>query len=196
MVKPNRAFWICCVTLFFVFAGAFSWLAFNGYIFPLRYVEYDYKGRLLYDSHRIRHHFGSEWVEVGKCTSYYFSGNKQWEGENDYNGKPLGKWIYYFEDGSIKEIDEHENGALKRVTHYNHGIPGRVVNIENIPAPKWVPDGYPVDDTREGVANWELRLRMSYAYEEMIKEGVKPSDAFQAVNKEFDPQWQPRPKQR
>ena len=49
----------------------------------------------------------------GPFTLYYDDGQKRLEGICD-NGKPIGKWTYYNENGSIDEEKEYnEDGSVK-----------------------------------------------------------------------------------
>ena len=45
----------------------------------------------------------------GVLTSYYENGQKKEEGMVD-NGTPVGKWTYYNEDGSVKEVKDCDKG--------------------------------------------------------------------------------------
>ena len=43
----------------------------------------------------------------GPFTLYYDGGQKKLDAECD-KGKPIGKWIFYNEDGSIRKIEDHK----------------------------------------------------------------------------------------
>jgi antitoxin component YwqK of YwqJK toxin-antitoxin module len=158
-------------------------------------VEYFDNGRISEEGYKIRQYYGdglSEWLQTGTFTNYYPNGNKRLEGEYDSKKRQIGKWVYYNEDGSIKEIEEYASGQ-RRTTGYKDGVAGPTMDRQDIACPSWVPGGFPVDvETPEGLANRELRERMYQAYVKKIKAGVFYSDARRAVYKEFNPQWKPR----
>ena len=45
-------------------------------------------------------------VEDGLWTYWYENGNKKEEGTYEYYGRRVGKWTFYNEDGSVKEVKE------------------------------------------------------------------------------------------
>lgn len=104
-VKYSRKMLVVCLIVCLGIAGYISYLAWEGYIFPVRYVEYFPDGEVSLVGHHVRENFGGgiyEWGDRGKFVSYYPGGRVGSIGEYDSNGCPVGEWIQYKEDGTVE----------------------------------------------------------------------------------------------
>jgi antitoxin component YwqK of YwqJK toxin-antitoxin module len=197
MIKSKKYIWILAIAFVLLSGGIFAWFVYDGCIFPIHYVKYFNNGRISEEGYRIKVYYDREhyeWWQIGNFVSYYNNGNKFSEGAYDQKQRHEGRWTYYHEDGSIKEIVEYENGAAKRTILYKNGLPGAVEEIdEDIPHYSWIPGGYPCGNTPEGIHNRELKEKMYDSFVEKYKSGIPKNDAYHSIMKEYLPQLKKRP---
>jgi hypothetical protein len=176
--KEHKAAILSGLFLVVFFASFSAWLAWRGYLFPIRYVEYYPQGTVRVEGYRLRissGDTGDDWMKEGKWTKYYPDGTKAWEGNYHRSGE-VGTWTYWSADGAVERIDEYDwpNGAV-RTTPYENGVP--------VPESRR-PQGRP----RSGI-HWHddraKREEIEDAFQRKLREGIPVDEAAEAIMQEF-----------